>query len=324
MFPTKRPRRLRVNHKTRRLVRQIFVKPQNLVYPIFVAENIEEPKEIAAMPNQMHWPPEMAYVPVQKAINNNVYSFLVFGVPNHKDESGTEAYNENNVVCRAIKNIKKHCPEAYIITDVCLCAYTSHGHCGLITESGHVDNDASIKLIAESALAHAKAGADMVAPSDMMDGRIAAIRTTLDDNGYTDTPIMAYSAKYASAFYGPFREAAGSAPGRGDRKGYQMDYAVSAKEACKEFEEDISEGADIIMVKPGIAYLDIVKEASEKFNCPVAVYQVSGEYSMIKAAAEKGWIDERQIVTESLIAMKRAGADIIITYFAPEAGEWLC
>ncbi len=321
-FPVQRPRRLRIDSRLRKMVRQVSVLPHQLIYPIFAVEDLGEPREISAMPGQMHWPVKKIHEPVASAMQQGITAFIIFGVPTAKDAAGQGACSESSVVCAAIKHIREHCPKAYIITDVCLCAYTDHGHCGILTANGCVDNDASNEILARMALAHVKAGADMVAPSDMMDGRIGAVRRMLDQHGYQNIPIMSYSAKYASSFYGPFREAAGSAPGKGDRRGYQMDYAVS-RDAEIELQLDFEEGADILMVKPGIAYLDILQTARQKFSCPLAVYQVSGEYSMIKAAAEKGWVNERQVVLESLIAMRRAGADLILTYFAPQIAGWL-
>ena len=322
LFPVRRPRRLRVDSRLRNMVKEFSVEPRQLIYPLFVSETITEPDEISSMPGQMHWPINQIDEPINNAMSKGVKAFLLFGIPATKDIHGESGCGEDSVVCKAIKHIKEKCPNAYIITDVCLCEYTSHGHCGFINNEGEVENDISCKQLANMALSHVKAGADMVAPSDMMDGRIAAIRKILDDNGFINTPIMSYSVKYASSFYGPFREAADSAPGKGDRKGYQMDFANS-RDASIELELDYEEGADILMVKPGLPYLDILKQASENYNCPIATYHVSGEYSMIKAAAEKGWIDEKKIVLESLTAMRRAGADLIITYYAPQAAEWL-
>jgi porphobilinogen synthase len=304
------------------MVQQFEVKSSDLIYPLFVVEGLKQPCEITAMPGQKHWPCDQIHIPVENALEAGVKAFILFGVPEKKDSKGSMAIKDDSIVARAIKKLKQKCPEAYLITDVCLCAYTDHGHCGFLNDSGKIENDSSIAQLAKMALAHAKAGADMVAPSDMMDGRIQAIRTLLDKNGFDQLPVMSYSAKYASAFYGPFREAAKSAPGKGDRKGYQMDFSVS-RDALIEMDLDYNEGADILMVKPGIAYLDIVKTAKDNFSCPIAVYQVSGEYSMIKAGAEKGWIDEKSVVLESLVAMKRAGADMILTYFAPEVAKWL-
>jgi porphobilinogen synthase len=321
-FPVQRPRRLRVDSRLRGMIRDVALSPENLIYPLFVVDGLNEPREISAMPGQKHWPVDRIHEPVTDAMRAGVVAFILFGVPSEKDAHGSQAYDAESVVCRAIRHIRQHCPQAYLITDVCLCAYTDHGHCGLISEDGRVDNDSSIDLIARMALTHAQAGADMVAPSDMMDGRIGAIRTLLDSNGLADLPIMAYSAKYASAFYGPFREAAGSAPGKGDRSGYQMDFRYS-RDAMLEFKLDLEEGADILMVKPGLAYLDMVRLARDSFACPIAVYQVSGEYSMIKAGAERGWVNERAVALESLYAMRRAGADLILTYFAPQVARWL-
>jgi len=321
-FPQQRPRRLRIDSRLRQMVRQHRVHVDHLILPLFVVEGLASPREIGAMPGQFQWPADRIHEPVQAALAKGVSAFILFGVPEKKDRHGTASSDKNSVVCRALKHLKALCPQAYLITDVCLCAYTDHGHCGWPDNNGDVENDSSLAQLADMALAHVEAGADMVAPSDMMDGRIAAIRNRLDGKGFVNVPIMSYSVKYASSFYGPFREAAGSAPGTGDRRGYQMDFAVS-RDAAVEFSMDIEEGADIIMVKPGLAYLDMVKMASEKFSCPVAVYQVSGEYSMIKAAAEKGWINEKQVVLETLTAMRRAGADLILTYFAVQVAEWL-
>ncbi|GAB4283100.1 MAG: porphobilinogen synthase [Candidatus Rifleibacteriota bacterium] len=321
-FPVRRPRRLRTNKILRSMVQEFSIRSHDLIYPVFIVEGLIKPAEIKAMPGQMQWSLDTIADFVSKMMEKGVKAFILFGVPAQKTSDGGEAIKNDSVICEAIKRIRQKNPEAYLITDVCLCAYTDHGHCGLLNNKGEVENDVSLKQLAAMALAHAKAGADMVAPSDMMDGRVKEIRKTLDENGFSDIPIMSYSAKYASAFYGPFREAANSAPGKGDRKGYQMDPAVR-RDSLIELAADYSEGADILMVKPGLPYLDIVKIAKENFNCPIAVYQVSGEYSMIKAAAEKGWIDERSIVLESLISMKRAGADLILTYFAPEVITWL-
>lgn len=321
-FPVHRPRRLRNDQRLREMIREVSIKPENLIYPIFVVEGLEEPREISAMPGQKQWPVSFVSEPVKGAMASGVKAFILFGVPHNKSANGQSGLGQTSVVAQAIREIKAKCPQAYIITDVCLCAYTDHGHCGLLDAAGNVNNDQSIQQLAEMALSHAQAGADMIAPSDMMDGRIEAIRDSLDVNGFENVPIMSYSAKYASSFYGPFREAAGSAPGKGDRKGYQMDPAV-LRDAIVEMELDISEGADILMVKPGLPYLDIVKMAKENFSCPIAVYQVSGEYSMIKAAAEKGWIDEKSVALEALTSMRRAGADLILTYFAPQVAGWM-
>ncbi|HNW11489.1 MAG TPA: porphobilinogen synthase, partial [Candidatus Rifleibacterium sp.] len=264
-FPVQRPRRLRQDSRLRKMIRQVSVEPQQLIYPLFVVEGLEKPREIAAMPGQMHWPVNRVHEPVAAAMQAGVEAFILFGVPSAKNSDGSCAARADSVVCEAIRHIRQHCPEAYIITDVCLCAYTTHGHCGVLDACGCVDNDSSLALLANMALAHVKAGADMVAPSDMMDGRVGAIRRLLDAEGFSQVPIMAYSAKYASSFYGPFREAAGSAPGKGDRRGYQMDFAVG-RDAMTELQLDLEEGADILMVKPGIAYLDILAEARRQFS----------------------------------------------------------
>lgn len=321
-FPNHRPRRLRNNEQIRTMVAENRVTVEQLIYPLFVMDGINNADIISAMPGQSHWPKSGITLPINRALKAGIKSFLLFGIPASKDEFGSSAWKDEPVVCAAIKKIKRSHPEAYIITDVCLCAYTDHGHCGIPDKTGYIQNDVSLEYLCKMALAHAKAGADMVAPSDMMDGRVGAIRQYLDENGFSHIPIMAYSAKYSSSFYGPFREAANSAPGSGDRKSYQMNPANS-REAMLELELDFEEGADILMVKPGMPYLDVLKAARERFDCPLSVYQVSGEYSMIKAAAEKGWINEKEIVMESMLAFKRAGADLIITYFAPQIAEWL-
>ena len=322
-FPIRRPRRLRIDPRLRQMVKQVWLKPEQLIYPLFVVEELDCPREIQAMPGQWHWPVEQIHEPVEAALEKGVVAFILFGVPARKSPDGASAIGQDSVVAKAIKALKKKCPDAYVITDVCLCAYTDHGHCGIIEQGvDFVANDVSVARIAEMALSHVQAGADMVAPSDMMDGRIGAIRAALDKNGFSHIPIMSYSAKYASSFYGPFREAAGSAPGKGDRRGYQMDPEV-IRDAEIELQQDFEEGADILMIKPGLPYLDVVRLAKEKFSCPIAVYQVSGEYSMIRAAAANGWVDERSVVIESLVGMRRAGADLILTYFAPRVAEWL-
>ncbi len=321
-FPVHRPRRLRIDSRIRKMTQDVVLNPENLIYPIFIAEELSSPEQINAMPGQFRWPVSKIAEHVKGLYENGVKSFLLFGIPSKKDKEGSSAWIANSVIAKAIKEIKKTVPEAYLITDVCLCAYTDHGHCGIPLEDGVVCNDDSLIYLSRMACAHAEAGADMIAPSDMMDGRIGHMRGELDKAGYENIPIMSYSAKYASAFYGPFREAAGSAPGKGDRRGYQMNFANS-REAIVEMEFDLQEGADILMVKPGIAYLDILLKAREQFDCPLSVYQVSGEYSMIKAAAEKNWINEKDVVLESLFAMKRAGADLIISYFTPEVVNWL-
>ena len=320
-FPTIRMRRTRQNDTLRNLVRETYLNVEQLIYPLFIAENIDNPREISSMPGIKQWP--LAYVgqEAKRILNLGIPAVLLFGVPSEKDEVGSQAYYSQGIIQQAIRRIKAEAPDLLVVTDVCLCEYTNHGHCGVIY-NGNVQNDESLKLLARMALSHVVAGADVVAPSDMMDGRVGAIRHTLDDDGYSSTPIMAYSAKYASGFYGPFREAAASSPQFGDRRSYQMDPA-NVREALREVDLDISEGADIVMVKPALAYLDVIQQVREHCNLPIAAYNVSGEYAMIKAAAQQGWIDERRIVMEVLTGNRRAGADIIITYFAPEVAQWL-
>lgn len=315
----KRPRRLRATRQLRNLVHEITVEKSDLIYPIFVTEG--ETEEIPSMPNIFRYSLGDLPKALEEIVGSGVTSVLFFGIPNKKDELGSESYNDNGIVQRAIRLTKEICPELIVIADICLCEYTSHGHCGVI-EDGCVSNDKTLELLAKAAVSCAKAGADIVAPSDMMDGRVGAIRAALDENHMENVLIMAYSVKYSSAFYGPFRDAANSAPSFGDRKSYQMDFR-NKKEAITETQLDIDEGADIIMVKPGIPYLDIAKTVSDMFSVPLAVYHVSGEYSMIKAASRKGWIDERAVVMESLTAIKRAGAKMIITYYALDAARWL-
>lgn len=315
----RRPRRLRATRQLRNLVHEITVEKSDLIYPIFVTEG--ETEEIPSMPNIFRYSLKDLPNALEEVIGSGVKSVLFFGIPNKKDVLGSEAYNDKGIVQRAIRLTKELCSELIVIADICLCEYTSHGHCGII-EDGCVSNDKTLELLTRAAVSCAKAGADIVAPSDMMDGRVGAIRAALDENHMENVLIMAYSVKYSSAFYGPFRDAADSAPSFGDRKSYQMDFR-NKKEAIIETQLDIDEGADIIMVKPGIPYLDIAKTVSDTFSVPLAVYHVSGEYSMIKAAAQNGWIDEREVVMESLTAIKRAGAKMIITYCALEAARWL-
>ena len=316
---TDRPRRLRTSEVVRGMVRETRVSKDSLVYPFFVVEGNGIKEEIETMPGQYRYSIDKLSELFDSLKESGVFKVLIFGVPEHKDEIGSSAWDEEGIVQRAVRYLKKDYPEFYIITDVCMCEYTSHGHCGILCGE-YVDNDKTLEVLAKTALSHVKAGADMVAPSDMMDGRIAAIRQVLDENGYVNTPIMSYSVKYASAFYGPFRDAAGSAPSFGDRKSYQMDFHNS-REAMIEAELDVMEGADILMVKPGMAYLDILVKLKERFDKPVALYSVSGEYSMIKAAAQAGYIDEMKVVGESAVCMFRAGADILITYYAMEIAE---
>ncbi len=317
----KRPRRLRLNQNIRDMVRETSLDVKDLIYPYFVVEGENVKEEIEAMPKVFHFSIDKLVEDVKETYELGIPAILLFGIPSSKDEVGSQAYASSGIVQRAVRAIKEAIPSMIVITDVCLCEYTSHGHCGVV-ESGYVDNDKTLELIAKTALSHVKAGADMVAPSDMMDGRVGCIRQILDSEGYVTVPIMAYSAKYASGFYGPFREAAQSAPQFGDRRSYQMDPANS-DEALREIALDIEEGADIVMVKPALAYLDIIRRAKDSFKVPLATYNVSGEYSMIKAAALKGWLDEKVVALESLTSMKRAGADMIITYFAKDAARWL-
>lgn len=316
-----RPRRMRINKAIRSMVRETSLSPKDFVYPIFVVpgENVKE--EIPSMPNCYHLSVDKAVELAEEIYELGIPSVEVFGLPEYKDEIGSSAWDMNSPVQHAIKAIKEAVPELIIVGDVCLCQYTSHGHCGKLCDH-YVDNDETLKLLQKVAVSQAKAGADIIAPSDMMDGRVAAIREALDENGFINVSIMSYTIKYASGYYGPFRDAANSAPQFGDRRAYQMDPA-NDREAMKELELDLEEGADIIMVKPALAYLDIVRKVRDRVNHPVAVYNVSGEYAMVKAAAEKGWIDEKRIVLETLTSMKRAGADIIITYHAMDAARWL-
>ena len=319
--PLYRPRRLRSNENIRRMVRETKLSPDDFIYPLFVTHGKGVKKEISSMPGNFQQSIDNIVKDCEEVMGLGIPDVLLFGIPEHKDEVGSEAYSDEGIVQHAIKAIKNKTPELIVITDVCLCEYTSHGHCGVI-KNGKVQNDATLELLARESLSHAKAGADMVAPSDMMDGRVGAIRHTLDSEGFHDVPIMSYAAKYASSFYGPFREAAESTPQFGDRRSYQMD-APNSREALREVALDIDEGADIVMVKPALAYLDIIYQVKQQFNLPVAAYNVSGEFSMIKAAAQLGWLDGERAMMESLIAMKRAGADIILTYFAKEAAALL-
>ena len=311
-----RPRRLRTSDTLRRMVRETRVSPDSLVYPAFIAEGEHIYREIPSLPGQYHYSPDELPRLVERLCAHGVSRVMLFGLPAHKDAEGTAAWADDGIVQQGIRRLRDLMPGLYIITDVCMCEYTSHGHCGILC--GHeVDNDRTLECLARIALSHARAGADMVAPSDMMDGRVAAIRRVLDGNGFCNIPIMAYSAKFASSFYGPFRDAAGSAPAFGDRKSYQMDWH-NAREAMRECALDVREGADIIMVKPALAYLDLIHEARSRFDLPLAAYSVSGEYAMIKAAAAAGLIDEHGVMCESAAAVYRAGADILITYYACE------
>ncbi len=320
-FPNYRPRRLRSSPALRNLVRETRLNVEQLVLPLFVRAGRKLRHPIASMPGVFQLSPDELLRESVRAHALGVPAVLLFGIPDKKDAKASGAFAKNGIVQQAVRLLKKELPSLLVITDVCLCEYMEHGHCGIVSR-GKILNDPTLKILAQTALSHAESGADIVAPSDMMDGRVAAIRSALDKNNFSDTPIMSYAAKFASAFYGPFREAAESAPQFGDRRSYQMD-AANAREALREVALDIQEGADIVMVKPALAYLDIIHRVKTGFGYPTAAYSVSGEFSMIKAAAQKGWIDERAVTLESLLAMRRAGADILITYAAADAAEWL-
>ena len=320
-FPQLRLRRLRRSESLRTLVRETQVEAGDFIYPIFVVEGKGIQQEIASMPGISRYSPDRLPLEVEEVAKLGIPAVLLFGIPEHKDETGSSGYHPDGVIQQAIRTIKKAMPEIIVITDVCLCEYTSHGHCGIVV-NGQVDNDRTLPLLAKMAISHTEAGADIVAPSDMMDGRVKVIREALDEKGYEHVPILSYAAKYASAFYGPFREAAESVPQFGDRRAYQMDPS-NVREALREVAQDIAEGADIIMVKPALAYLDVIRQVRDNFNYPLAAYNVSGEYAMVKAAAQNGWLEERRTVLETLTAIKRAGADIIVTYHAKEAARWL-
>lgn len=314
-----RARRLRTSEAVRELARETRISKTSLVYPMFVREGSGIKEEIPSLANQYHYSPDTICEGVKELVDAGVTKILLFGIPAHKDEIGSSAWQEDGAVQKAIGEIKKNFPQIYCITDVCMCEYTDHGHCGILCGQS-VDNDKTLEVLAKTALSHVEAGADMVAPSDMMDGRVAAIRAVLDEHGYETTPIMAYSAKYASAFYGPFRAAAGSTPSFGDRKGYQMD-PHNRKEALKECALDEAEGADILMVKPALSYLDVIRECSDAFDLPMCAYSVSGEYAMIKAAGAAGLVDEYRIMCESALSVFRAGANMLITYYAKELAQ---
>jgi porphobilinogen synthase len=316
-YPIHRPRRLRLNKMLRKMVRETHLTPEDFIYPMFVTFGKGVKKKVSSMPGCFQQSVDEVVKEAQNIYKLGIPAVLLFGIPERKDERGSEAYSEKGVVQKAVRSLKDKVPELVVITDVCLCEYMSHGHCGIVKD-GKILNDPTLELLAKEALSHAKAGADIVAPSDMMDGRVAAIRDALDAHGFEDIPIMSYAAKYASAFYSPFREAAESAPQFGDRRSYQMD-PPNRREAIKEVALDIEEGADIVMVKPAMCYLDIVSDIKDVFDVPVAAYNVSGEYSMVKAAAKMGWIDEKRIMMEILTSIKRAGADLILTYFAVDA-----
>lgn len=320
-FPEYRPRRLRKNENIRSLVRETIITVDDLIYPLFVCEGKGVKQEIRSMPEVYRFSLDQLIEEVKQVVELGIKAVLLFGIPDKKDEVGSSAYAKDGIVQKAVRTLKEKFPDLVVITDVCLCEYTSHGHCGII-KNHTVDNDATLEQLAKIAVSHAKAGADIVAPSDMMDGRVGRIREALDEAGFTDVAIMSYAVKYCSAFYGPFREAAESAPQFGDRRSYQMDPA-NIREALREAYLDVQEGADILMVKPAMPYLDVIKTIRQEFNHPLAAYQVSGEYAMIKAASKLGWLDEEKIMFESLIAIKRAGADLIITYFAKKVAQIL-
>lgn len=321
LFPDYRPRRMRRSDALRRMIRETVLSTDDLILPLFTVGGKKVKSPIASMPGVFHLSVDYLVPAAKEAWDLGIPAIMIFGLPDKKDPLGTEAYRKDGVVQKAVRAVKDKLPDLVVVTDVCLCQYTDHGHCGFV-DKGHVDNDATLDLLAKTALSHVKAGADMVAPSDMMDGRVAEIRGALDDNSFSHVPIMSYAAKYCSAFYGPFRDAAHSAPGFGDRSTYQMDPANSL-EAIREATLDIEEGADIIMVKPALPYLDIIGRIREEIDLPVAAYNVSGEYSMIKAAQQMGWLDGDRIMMESLTAIKRAGADTILTYFALDAARLL-
>ena len=317
----KRMRRLRTDERMRSFVRENSVSVSDLVYPVFVCDGENIKQEIDSMPGICRYSLDRLFEELDRVKNAEIPAVLLFGIPEHKDEKGSEAYNDNGITQRAIRLIKESYPGLLVIADVCLCEYTSHGHCGLIC-NGEILNDETLPLLAKAAVSLAKSGADIIAPSDMMDGRVAAIRTALDQNGFKSVPVMSYSAKFASGYYGPFRDAAGSAPAFGDRRSYQMDPADGRQAMC-EMEADLSEGADMIIIKPAMAYADILTKARDRFPVPLVAYNVSGEYAMVKAAAKNGWIDEKRIVLENMLCLKRAGADRIITYHALDIAKWL-
>ena len=322
VFPWLRMRRLRQSEGIRRLMRRTYLQLDDLIYPIFVSEGHNVKNPVPSMPGVYQFSLDRVMEEVEEIDRLGIPAVLLFGIPETKDEVGSQAYAEQGVVQKAIREIKGKYPELVVITDVCLCEYTSHGHCGIV-EKGEIKNDETLELLALTALSHAQAGADIVAPSDMMDGRVYAIRQKLDEKGYSHIPIMAYSAKYASCFYGPFRDAAGSAPQFGDRKSYQMDPAGSLDQALEEIRLDLAEGADMVIVKPALAYLDVIRRVRDTFAAPLVAYNVSGEYAMVKAAALNGWLDEKKTVREMMLGMKRAGSDMIITYYAKDIAQWI-
>lgn len=322
MFPEQRMRRLRRTQNIRNMVQEVQLNMNDYIYPIFVVEGHDIKNPIKSMPGIYQFSLDHLLEEVQRAVDAGIISIMLFGIPAQKDECGSEAYNDDGIIQQAIRLVRKHYPDLVISTDVCMCEYTSHGHCGLI-KGDTVDNDSTLALLAKIAVSHAKAGADILAPSDMMDGRVEAIREALDESGYNDVIIMAHSVKYASGFYGPFRDAAESAPHFGDRKSYQMDPASGTRQALQEVELDLEEGADMVIIKPSLAYLDLISKTYENTLVPVVAYNVSAEYSMVKAAAQNGWIDEKTIVLEIMNAFKRAGAKMVITYHAIDLGNWL-
>ncbi|MCA0986241.1 porphobilinogen synthase [Guptibacillus algicola] len=317
----RRHRRLRRSDSMRAMVRETFLHKEDLIYPVFAVEENDVRREVPSMPGVFHFSLDHLNAEIKEVVELGIQSVIVFGVPNHKDAVGSEAYCETGIVQRAIKQIKDEFPELTVIADTCLCQYTDHGHCGVI-EDGYVLNDESLELLTKTAISQAEAGADIIAPSNMMDGFVGAIRKGLDEAGFVDVPVMSYAVKFSSAFYGPFRDAAHSSPQFGDRKTYQMDPA-NRLDAIREAESDVEEGADFLMVKPALSYLDIIRELKDRFPLPMVAYNVSGEYSMIKAASQNGWLNEEEVVLEKLTSMKRAGADLIITYFAKDAARWL-
>ena len=320
-YPTIRHRRLRYNPLVRDMVRETVLTKNDLIYPLFVVPGEKVKKEVKSMPGVFNLSIDELVKECKEVRDLGIPAVILFGIPEHKDEVGSDAYNENGIIQRAVRAVKAEVKDLLIITDVCMCEYTSHGHCGLL-RGEEILNDETVSLLAKEAVSHAEAGADMIAPSDMMDGRVAAIRKALDYKGFTKIPIMSYAAKYSSGFYGPFRDAADSAPALGDRKSHQMDIG-NINEALREVAEDIEEGADIVMVKPAGAYLDVIRKVKDTFAMPTAAYQVSGEYAMIKAAGKNGWIDEERVMVESAFAIKRAGADIFLTYFAKDIAKWI-
>jgi len=321
MFPATRLRRLRGSEPLRDMLQETRLAVKDLIYPLFVHEGFDRKEAVASMPGVYRLSPDLLVEEAAGACRQGIPAVLLFGVPETKDEAASAAYDDRGIVQQAVRLLKERFPELVVITDVCLCEYTSHGHCGMVRD-GRIDNDATLPLLAQAALSHARAGADIVAPSDMMDGRVRVIRDKLDFNEFSGVAILSYAAKFASAFYGPFREAAGSAPSFGDRRTYQLNPA-NRREALQEVLADLEEGADMVMVKPAMAYLDLVRDVREAVLCPVVAYNVSGEYAMVKAAAAQGWVDERQIVLETLTGIKRAGADLIITYHARDVASWL-